>query len=184
MTHFNEMRELPNSIELRVIVCTDLNNGIGSDGKLLFDLPEDLAHFREKTESHAVIMGRKTWFSLPDAYRPLPYRTNIVLTRTPESFGRAQNVLTARTLTEALDLARSEGHAIAYAIGGESAYSAALNHPKLTEIDLSVVNVVADAIPDAFFPQLPRRLLQKAVVTDLRLEKPSIRNYRIVTKNE
>lgn len=66
---------------------------IGKDGDMPWHLPEDLRHFTRLTTGHPVIMGRKTWLSFPDKYRPLPGRTNIVITRqkswadTPEAAG-------------------------------------------------------------------------------------------------
>ena len=66
---------------------------IGKDGDMPWHLPEDLRHFTRLTTGHPVIMGRKTWLSFPDKYRPLPGRTNIVITRqkrwadTPEAEG-------------------------------------------------------------------------------------------------
>jgi dihydrofolate reductase len=66
---------------------------IGKDGAMPWNLPEDLAHFSRLTKGHPVIMGRKTWLSFPAKYRPLPDRTNIVITRqknwagTPEAEG-------------------------------------------------------------------------------------------------
>ena len=66
---------------------------IGKDGDMPWHLPEDLKHFTRLTTGHPVIMGRKTWLSFPDKYRPLPGRTNIVITRqtswasTPEAEG-------------------------------------------------------------------------------------------------
>ena len=53
---------------------------IGKDGDMPWHLPEDMKHFTRLTTGHPVIMGRKTWLSFPDKYRPLPGRTNIVVT--------------------------------------------------------------------------------------------------------
>ena len=57
---------------------------IGNDGVMPWHLPEDLAHFKQVTLNSAVVMGRKTWDSLPPRFRPLPDRRNIVVTRNPE----------------------------------------------------------------------------------------------------
>src|SRR4051794_21906836 len=59
---------------------------IGKDGDMPWHLPEDMSHFSRLTSGHPVIMGRKTWLSFPDKYRPLPGRTNIVVT-TQEGWG-------------------------------------------------------------------------------------------------
>ena len=59
------------------------NGVIGADGTMPWDLPEDLARFRELTMGSAVIMGRRTWDTIPPRFRPLPGRRNIVVTRDP-----------------------------------------------------------------------------------------------------
>jgi dihydrofolate reductase len=63
---------------INLIVATDINGGIGKDNKLLCTLKDDMKHFKETTEGHIVVMGRKTFESIG---KPLPDRTNIVLTR-------------------------------------------------------------------------------------------------------
>ena len=71
---------------------------IGKDGDMPWNLPEDLKHFNRLTMGHPVVMGRKTWLSFPDKFRPLPGRTNIVITRqkswadTPEAEGAVEMV--------------------------------------------------------------------------------------------
>ncbi len=64
-----------------LIAATDTANCIGKNGTLPWHIPEDLAHFKKLTEGKTVLMGRKTWESLPEKYRPLPNRVNIVITR-------------------------------------------------------------------------------------------------------
>lgn len=68
-------------MNIHLIWAQSTNGVIGLDGAMPWHLPEDLAHFRALTLSHPVIMGRKTWDSLPPRFRPLPKRTNIVVTR-------------------------------------------------------------------------------------------------------
>ena len=68
---------------LSLIAAVARNLAIGKDNQLLWQLPEDMKHFRETTRGKPVIMGRKTWESLPDAFRPLPGRKNIVVSRDP-----------------------------------------------------------------------------------------------------
>jgi len=64
-----------------LIVATDVNNGISLNGKIPWNCPEDMVHFKNTTTNHVCIMGRKTWDSLPSKYKPLPNRINVVLTR-------------------------------------------------------------------------------------------------------
>jgi dihydrofolate reductase len=67
--------------EIVIIAAVAKNRVIGKDNQLLWNIPEDMAHFKALTAGHTVIMGRKTWESLPPRFRPLPGRRNIVITR-------------------------------------------------------------------------------------------------------
>ena len=110
---------------------------IGRDGGLPWRLPEDMAHFRELTTGHAVVMGRRTWESLPDRFRPLPDRRNVVVTRNPS--WREDGVERAGSLEDALALLAAEKRV--FVIGGGAIFAEALPHADeldLTEIDLDV----------------------------------------------
>ncbi|WP_245642708.1 dihydrofolate reductase [Nonomuraea candida] len=93
------------------------NGVIGRDGTLPWHLPEDLKHFRALTEGTTVLMGRRTWESLPPRFRPLPGRRNLVLSRTPQ-----EGVETFPDLRQALDAASGD----VWVIGGAAVYVAAL----------------------------------------------------------
>lgn len=131
---------------LSLIVARARNGAIGRDGTIPWHAPEDLAFFQRETLGGAIIMGRKTWESLPK--RPLPRRLNIVVTSAPFAIEKdAQSV----SLESALDAARAAGHMRVYAIGGAGIYRAFL--PKadrllITEVDLDVPDA------DTFFPQI------------------------------
>jgi dihydrofolate reductase len=117
---------------------------IGRDGGLPWRLPEDMAHFREVTMGYPVVMGRKTWDSLPDRFRPLPGRRNVVVTRNPA--WSEEGAERAGSLEEALALV--EGSERVSIIGGGELFAAALRFADellLTEIDRDVQG-------DTFFP--------------------------------
>lgn len=127
------------------IVATSLDLAIGKDGGIPWRLPEDMAHFKATTMGHPVIMGRKTWESLPK--RPLPGRLNIVVTRNPEY--KAEGAETAPTPGEALNLC-SPGEK-PFFIGGGEIYRQAL--PLCSEVIVTEVGItVEDA--DTRFPDL------------------------------
>ena len=110
---------------------------IGRDGTIPWRLPEDLARFKALTTGHAVVMGRRTWDSLPDRFRPLPGRRNVVVTRNAE--WAAAGAERASSFEDALRLL--EGAERAFVIGGGEIYAAALtcaDELLLTEIDLDV----------------------------------------------
>lgn len=121
---------------------------IGRDGEIPWRLPEDVERFKELTTGHAVVMGRKTWDSIPERFRPLPDRRNVVVTRSP--IWHAEGAERAASIEEALGLLADEAEV--YVIGGAQIYAAALPHAsqlELTEIDRDVEG-------DTFFPSWDR----------------------------
>lgn len=121
---------------------------IGKDGTIPWRVPEDMAHFREVTGTSRVVMGRRTWDSLPARFRPLPGRTNIVLSR--DASWSAEGAARAATMDEAL----LGGHDT-WIIGGADIYRLALPHAdvvEMTEIDLDVPggDTVAPEVPASF----------------------------------
>lgn len=124
---------------------------IGRAGAMPWSLPEDMAFFRRTTTGHPVIMGRRTWESFPERFRPLPGRTNIVITSSPGRVDRADAasgaVLTASSYAEAVRLARtSPGAERVWVIGGGEVYRQALadaEHP-VTEALVTVIDLDAD----------------------------------------
>ena len=110
---------------------------IGRDGGIPWRLPGDVRHFKSLTTGHAVVMGRRTWESLPDRFRPLPDRRNVVVTR--NETWQAEGAERAGSLEEALALLADEEHV--FVIGGAQIYAAALPHADelvLTEIDADI----------------------------------------------
>ena len=136
-------------MNLHLIFARARNGAIGKDGTMPSHLPEDLAHFKRVTLGHPVIMGRKTWDSLPPRFRPLPGRTNVVVTR--QAGWQQPGVAVAHSLDDAI--ARVSADPVctdAWIIGGAEIYRQALPRARtavVTEID-------ADFEGDAFAPQL------------------------------
>ncbi|TFB72648.1 dihydrofolate reductase [Cryobacterium glaciale] len=120
---------------LGLIWAQTVNGVIGADGVMPWHLPEDLAHFRAVTQGGAVIMGRRTWDSLPERFRPLPGRQNIVITRQRD--WAAPGASAAHSLDDALALAEGP----VWVIGGAEIYRLALSRAdtlEVTEIDASI----------------------------------------------
>ena len=118
-----------------VLVAAVADNGvIGSDGDIPWHLPEDLRHFRATTRGNTVLMGRRTYESIG---RPLPDRTNLVVTRNPD--WRADGVLVVHSVTDGID--RAQGlHGDVMVIGGGDVYAAAMPYADaqvLTEVHAS-----------------------------------------------
>jgi len=109
---------------------------IGAGGGMPWHVPEDLAHFKAVTAGHPVVMGRRTWDSLPPRFRPLPGRENIVVTRQPD--WTAEGASRAGSLDEALAIA---GDGTVWVIGGGQLYRDAIERAdvlEVTHLDLDV----------------------------------------------
>ena len=134
--------------ELVLIAAVARNGAIGRGNELVFRDPADLRHFREVTMGCPVIMGRKTWDSLPPRFRPLPGRQNIVVSRNAAL--DAPGAAVAGSLDDALRLAGNAPRV--FVTGGAGLYAAALPRAQtlmLTEVD-------ADLDGDVFFPAWER----------------------------
>ncbi len=121
-------------MKLHLIFARAANGVIGKNGTLPWHLPEDLAHFKRTTLGCPVIMGRKTWDSLPARFRPLPGRLNIVVTR--QAGWQADGALRAASIPAACDLCPPGSDA--WVIGGAEIYAQALPLARtavVTEID-------------------------------------------------
>lgn len=109
------------TMHISLIVALAENGVIGRDGDLPWRLPDDLKRFKALTTGHHILMGRKTWESLP---RPLPNRVNLVLSRQPD-FSPAGAIVFS-TIHRAIDHARAGGETELFIIGGEAIYRLAL----------------------------------------------------------
>lgn len=127
-----------------LIAALSKNRCIGREGKVPWNLPDDLRHFRELTMGHTVVMGRKTWESIPEKFRPLPGRKNAVLTR---KFGYRlpEGVERFLTLSDAL---KGRGDETVYIIGGAEIYAQALSIAN--RLELTLIDETIDG--DAYFP--------------------------------
>ncbi|MGX1749470.1 dihydrofolate reductase [Glutamicibacter protophormiae] len=135
------------------IWAEDKNRIIGALGTMPWHVPEDLAYFKNVTAGHPVIMGRTTWDSFPTKFRPLPGRTNIVLSTNAEIREqlRESGAFPASSLDEALELAgQSNGSDQIWIIGGGKVYAEALGY--LDEARISKFDLEREG--DTFAPQL------------------------------
>ncbi|MDE2413858.1 MAG: dihydrofolate reductase [Comamonadaceae bacterium] len=135
-------------MELCLIYARAANGVIGKGGTMPWHLPEDLAHFKALTQGHPVIMGRKTWDSLPARFRPLPGRANIVVTRQVD--WNETGAQRACSLREALSFSEKTGTAAAWIMGGAQIYAQAL--PLASRIE--VTEIARDFDGDAHAPLL------------------------------
>ena len=162
-------------MNLAIIVAQAKNRVIGVNNKLPWHLPEDLRYFKQVTMGKPIIMGRKTFDSIG---RPLPGRTNIVITRQEDY--KPANVEVVNSLDAAIEMAESialiNGIDEAMVIGGAQIYAEALDKAQrlyLTEVD-------ADINGDAWFPDFDRSAWQEVGREDFAAEGPNPYNYSFV----
>lgn len=130
--------------ELTIIAAVSINNVIGNDNKLIWKLSNDLKRFKNLTTNHSVIMGRKTFESLPN---PLPDRNNIVITR--DTNYSKPNIQVCSSIEDAINLTKTDTQP--FIIGGGEIYSQTINI--VDKIELTRVHEEFDG--DAYFPEIP-----------------------------
>ena len=133
-------------MKINMIYAKAANGVIGLNNAMPWHLPEDLAHFKELTFGSPVIMGRKTWDSLPPKFRPLPGRLNIVITR--QADWQAEGAIAAPSLQQAL--ARCSDGEEVWIIGGAQIY--ALAEPMARRIEVTEIDKAFAG--DAYAPML------------------------------
>lgn len=131
---------------LHLIYARARNNVIGKDGDLPWHLPEDLAHFKKTTMGQPVVMGRVTWESIPEKFRPLPGRRNLVVTRQTDY--QAAGATVVSSLQAALDAFPTEE--VVWLIGGAQLYAQGL--PLAAEVVVTEIDAVFEG--DAHAPLL------------------------------
>lgn len=140
-----------------LIVAVDKNFGIGKDGKLPWHLKKEMAFFRKVTSEtidpekrNLVIMGRTTWESIPEKYRPLPGRKNVILTKQENYLAEGSSV--CHSLNQAFELA-DDGIEKVFIIGGAQVFKEAIESEHLTGVYLTKIDKVYEC--DTFLENFP-----------------------------
>ncbi len=133
---------------ISIIVAVSENWGIGKNNDLLWHLPEDLKRFKRLTSGKSVIMGKKTWESLPR--RPLPNRKNIVITDKPTEI--IEGSVTAYSIADAIEKCRDDGET--FIIGGGSVYRQFMQFAD--RLYITHVHQIAEA--DIYFPEIDLKI--------------------------
>jgi len=131
---------------IAIIVAKSKNNVIGSNGSIPWNVPKDLKYFKELTEGNTVIMGRKTYESLPKDNKPLPNRINIVITR--DSNFTANGCIVVSSIEEAI--LKVDNRKDTFIIGGGEIYKQAINF--VDKIYITEINGEFEG--DTYFPEL------------------------------
>lgn len=130
------------------IVAVGKNLEIGKDNELLWHLPADMKYFKEITTGHHVIMGRKSYESIPNKYRPLPNRVNVVVSRQTDF--QIEGALITTSIDKAIEIAEAAGEKEVFIIGGGQIYNLAIKTELVDRIYITWVEANFDA--DTFFP--------------------------------
>lgn len=135
-------------MKVALIVAMDIERGIGKNNDLMWHLPDDMQFFKSTTSGQIVVMGRKNYDSIPEKYRPLPNRENVILTRNT-SFD-AEGCQVFHSLESCLEHFRNEQSKTVFIIGGGEIYRLALESGAVEEMYITHVNKKYGA--DTFFP--------------------------------
>lgn len=135
---------------ISLIAAVSKNRVIGKNNDLPWHLPNDMKYFMQTTKGHHVIMGRKNYDSIPEKFRPLPHRTNLVVTR--QKGFKAAGCIIVHSIEEGIELAKKNNEHEAFVIGGAEIYKIGLPFSQrlyLTEIDATIEG-------DTFFPEFEK----------------------------
>lgn len=133
---------------ISIIVAIDENNVIGKDNALIWHLPADMKFFKETTTGHCIITGRKNYESIPEKFRPLPNRTNIIITRQKEY--HAPGAVIVGSVDEAIGKAKQTGDEEIFIIGGAEIFRQSMH---LVD-KLYVTEIYHSFEGDVFFPAI------------------------------
>ena len=142
-------------MKIALIAAMSTNRVIGINNDLPWHLPDDMKYFMNTTLGRTVIMGRKNYDSLPSKYKPLPNRTNVIITR--QNNYQVNNCQVVGSMEAAIQLAQESGEGMLFIIGGGQIYELGLEYADevyLTEIDAQIEK------GEVFFPELGSEWLE------------------------
>ena len=137
-------------MKISLIAAHAQNRVIGKNNDLPWHLPDDMKFFMNTTQGHYCIMGRKNYDSIPAKFKPLPKRTNIVITRQKDF--DAPGCIVFNSIDEGIELARKNGEQEVFIIGGAEIYRSAL--PSADLLYLTEIQAVIDG--DVYFPEFSK----------------------------
>jgi dihydrofolate reductase/thymidylate synthase len=169
-----------------ISACLSHNRGIGLNNRLPWRISKEIEYFRAITETptnnnktNAVVMGRKTWESIPKTFRPLKNRYNIVLSKSLNSIHK--DVSIERSLDDALKSCSKHNIDKVFVIGGETLYKQAINRENCEKIYLTSIDLGSDIDYDATFPELPSQYRLSKYYEDI---NPPILAFDEISKSQ
>ena len=159
---------------LSIIVAVSDNHVIGKDNKLIWHMPADMKFFKDKTTGHYIITGRKNYESIPQKYRPLPGRTNIIVTR--QKNYSAPGAIVVNTMQDAFSISKSKGETECFIIGGAEIYNQTIDH--VDKIYLTKIHNTFEG--DTYFPELQNDLWKELSRKDCKPDEKNKYSYSFI----
>lgn len=163
-------------MEIILIVAYSKNRVIGKDNKLLWHLTDDMKFFKKMTQNQTVLMGKNTYWSLPEKFRPLPNRNNIVLTTKPFE-NTFENLTVFNNIENTLNTLKNEGLEQLFVIGGSQIYEAFL--PFADEILATEVDAIIEG--DAYFPIFDESEFHKEILQKFQKNESNDFDFEIIS---
>lgn len=161
-------------MSISIIVAVAENNVIGKDNSLIWHLPADMKFFKEKTLGHCVITGRKNYESIPEKFRPLPGRTNIIITR--QKNYNAPGAIVVGSIEEAIKRAKETNDKEIFIIGGAEIFKQTLD---LTD-KIYYTKIHHSFEGDTFFPEIDLKTWKEAARTDHNADEKNKYKYSFI----
>jgi dihydrofolate reductase len=163
-------------MKIIIIVAYSKNRVIGKDNKLLWHLTDDMKFFKKMTQNQTVLMGKNTYWSLPEKFRPLPNRNNIVLTTKPFE-NTFENLMVFNNIENTLNTLKNEGLEQLFVIGGSQIYEAFL--PFADEILATEVDAIIEG--DAYFPIIDESKFHKEILQKFQKNESNDFDFEIIS---
>ena len=161
-------------MSISIIVAVAENNVIGKDNSLIWHLPADMKFFKEKTTGHCVIMGRKNYESIPEKFRPLPNRTNIIITH--QKNYNALGAIVVNSVEEAINKAKKNGDNEIFIIGGAEIFNQTLDQTD----KIYYTKIYHSFEGDTFFPEIDLKKWKEIRRTDHNADEKNKYSYSFI----
>lgn len=158
---------------ISLIVAIAENNAIGLNNDLLWRLPNDMKFFKETTSGHHIITGRKNYISIPKKFRPLPNRTNIVLTRQTDF--EEEGVVVCHNIEDAIEIAKKNNEKELFIIGGGQIYKEVMKKNLIDKMYVTHVDNTFEA--DTFFPEIDTKVWHQTSLVENSKDEKHPYNY-------
>ena len=163
-------------MKVSIIVAIAHDNVIGKNNDLVWHLPKDMKFFMDSTLNHYVIMGRRNYDSIPEKYRPLKNRTNVVVTR--NTAFQAPNCVVVSSIREGIEAVKENGDKECFIIGGGQIYKEAL---EMNMVDkMYITHIDQEFEGDTFFPQFNKEDWNLRVLMEHQKDEKNTHDFIIV----